>query len=68
MRCRAEHIESPGRISGATRSAFEARFCQRTTSRLDEPTTTGLLGLLATDEHGGVVVVVVDHQAPRRGV
>lgn len=56
VRCRTERIEPPGRIvciSGAARSVFERWFCQRTTSRLDEPTTARLLGLLAADTDVG---------------
>ncbi len=56
VRCRTEHIEPRGRIGriiGAARSAFEQRFCQRTTAGLDEPTTARLLGLVAADADAG---------------
>ncbi len=58
VRCRAERIEPPGpsrleRLVGAARSAFEARFCERTVARLGQECARRLAGLVqATDAAG----------------
>ncbi|MEV0052438.1 hypothetical protein AB0H34_18275 [Saccharopolyspora shandongensis] len=53
VRCRAEHIEPPGRLDrivGSARSTFEQRFCQRTTERISEECVTALEGLVAEQD------------------
>lgn len=53
VRCRAEHIEPPGRLDrivGSARSTFEQRFCQRTTDRLSEECVTALEDLVAEQD------------------
>jgi hypothetical protein len=55
-RCRAEHLEPPGRIDrilGAARATAAERFCQTTLARL-RPAAIGELERLIVGEDGGV--------------
>lgn len=55
-RCRAEHLEPPGRIDrilGAAEAAFEQRFCADTLARLPEEAAAHLEDLVVEDADDG---------------